>query len=227
MQSNKLVVVIDDEPDITELVVLHFRNAGFNAKEFNDPQSFLRSLKKHMPDLIILDLMLPDTDGIEICKTLKKDEKYSAIPIIMLTAKADETDKILGLEIGADDYVTKPFSPKELVARAKAVLRRNEQHKSVNKSTKANLTINREKFEVLVEGKRIDVTTTEFKIIELLASKRGHVFSRDRILDILWGEDKIVLDRTIDVHIRNIREKLGKTGKLIKNIRGMGYKLEE
>jgi DNA-binding response OmpR family regulator len=224
---NELISVIDDEPDIVELVSVNLKKDGFKPKGFYDVASFLRFLKKQIPELIILDLMLPDTSGLDLCKQLKNDHRYSAIPIIMLTAKADETDKILGLELGADDYITKPFSPRELVARVKTVLRRAENKMSGKTSRIGQLTIDFDKYLVVSEGKTVNLTTTEFKILELLASKKGYVFSRDKILDHLWGEEKIVIDRTIDVHIRNLREKLGAAGKIIKNVRGIGYRLEE
>jgi DNA-binding response OmpR family regulator len=224
----KLVVVVDDEADILELVALHLERAGFRVKGFPDAEKFLAFVDKKTPDLIILDLMLPDMDGLEICKTLRNDKELHSVPLIMLTAKAEETDKILGLELGADDYVTKPFSPKELLARVKALLRRQEQKsKSETITVGGVLEIDTKKFQITVEGKKIDVTTTEFKILELLASKEGWVFTRDKILDYLWGTEKAVLDRTIDVHIRNLREKLGKAKKFVKNVRGVGYKLEE
>ncbi len=234
---NKLIVIIDDEPDIVELVSIHLKKSMFNVKGFTDAEGLYRFLglsvgssrvDEQIPDLIILDLMLPDADGIEICKKLKKEDKFSAIPIIMLSAKGEETDKILGLEFGADDYVTKPFSTRELVARVKAVLRRGEK---INESGRLDiggiLTIDTEKHKVSVEGEGIELTSTEFKIIKLFLSNKCKVFSRYDILDHIWGHDKIVLDRTIDVHIKNLRDKLGKAGRLIKNIRGVGYKLEE
>ncbi|MBA4419290.1 MAG: two-component system response regulator [Syntrophus sp. (in: bacteria)] len=224
----KLVAVIDDEPDILELVSLNLQKAGFKVKGFLEADSFLRSLSVDIPDLIILDLMLPDTDGFEICKHLKSHNKHSAIPIIMLTARIEETDKVLGLELGADDYVTKPFSPRELVARVKAVLRRNTSHQETKKILVGDvMIIDLEKYEVIVEGKKIELTATEFKILQLLCSRRGWVHSRDQILNFLWGQDKTVIDRTIDVHIRHLRNKLGKASELIKNVRGMGYKIEE
>jgi DNA-binding response OmpR family regulator len=224
---NKLIAVIDDEPDIVELVTIHFKKAMFKVKGFSDAESFYRFLDEKIPDLIILDLMLPDADGLEICKYLKKEDKFSSIPIIMLTAKGDEIDKVLGLELGADDYVTKPFSPKELVARVKAVLRRRQKVEESGKLDVAGiLIIDTEKYEVFVEGKRVELTSTEFRILKLLLSKKSKVFSRDDILDYLWGHEKIVLDRTIDVHIKHLRDKLGKAGRFIKNIRGVGYKLE-
>lgn len=224
---NKLIFVIDDEPDIVELVTIHLKKAMFKVKGFSDAESFYRFLDEKIPDLIILDLMLPDADGLEICKYLKKEDKFSSIPIIMLTAKGDETDKILGLEFGADDYVTKPFSPRELVARVKAVLRRRQKAEESGKLEIGGiLTIDPASYEVVVEGRKIELTTTEFRILKLLLSKKSKVFSRYDILDHLWGDEKIVLDRTIDVHIRNLRDKLGKAGQFIKNIRGIGYKLE-
>ncbi len=234
---NKLILIIDDEPDIVELVSIHLKKSMFNVNGFSDANglySFLglsegsNPTHHQIPDLIILDLMLPDADGIEICKKLKKEKRYSAIPIIILTAKGEETDKILGLEFGADDYVTKPFSPRELVARIKAVLRRG---KNVDNLETLNLggilEIDTEKHKVSVEGNCIELTSTEFKILKLFLSNKCKVFSRYDILDHIWGHDKIVLDRTIDVHIKNLRDKLGKAGHLIKNIRGVGYKLED
>ncbi|MBS1258468.1 MAG: Transcriptional regulatory protein BaeR [Candidatus Scalindua arabica] len=225
---NKLIAIVDDEPDIVELVTIHLKKAMFKTRDFPDAESFYSWLDKQTPDLLILDLMLPDKDGLEICKHLKKEDKFSSIPIIMLTAKGDETDKILGLEFGADDYVTKPFSPKELVARVKAVLRRRQKVEEFGKLDVGGiLIVDTEKYEVFVEGKRVELTSTEFRILKLLLSKKSKVFSRDDILDHLWGHEKIVLDRTIDVHIKHLRDKLGKAGRFIKNIRGVGYKLEE
>lgn len=223
-----IIAVIEDEKDILELISYHLQRSGFIVKTFDNPEKFLKSINQVSFSLIILDLMLPGMDGIEICKYIKNNYKYASIPIIILTAKADETDKVLGLEMGADDYITKPFSPKELVARVKAVLRRHTKFEQYKKIEVGNLLIiDPQKYEVYVDNKKIDLTTTEFKILEILASKRGFVFSRDKILNLLWGDEKIVVDRTIDVHIKNLREKLGKAGSLIKNIRGIGYKLEE
>ena len=224
----KTIAIIDDEPDIVELVSLHLTKAGFDAKGFLSAEDFFDSIGKNIPDLILLDLMLPDADGFEICKYLKNKDEFASLPIIMLTAKGEEADKVIGLELGADDYVTKPFSPKELVARVKAVLRRQVKDEILNKIAIGDtLTIFPEKHEAYIEGNKIDLTSTEFKILTLLASKKGWVFTRDQILDHLWGQEKAVLDRTVDVHIKHLREKLGKAGSLIINIRGVGYKLEE
>lgn len=225
---NGLIAIVDDEPDILELVSFHLRKTGFTTREFLDAESFVAFLENNTPDLIILDLMLPDTDGLDICKELKKKDSSSSIPIIMLTAKGEETDKILGLELGADDYVTKPFSPKELVARVKAVLRRQSREEETKRiELPDKVVIDLEKYEVTAAGKKIDLTTTEFRILQLLASKKGFVFTRDNILDYLWGEEKAVIDRTVDVHIRHLREKIGEAARCIKNVRGVGYKLEE
>ena len=225
---SKLIAVVDDEPDIVELVSLNLQKAGFKVRSFLEAEPFLRFLNSELPDLIILDLMLPDTDGFDICKHLKAQDKYASIPIIMLTARSEETEKVLGLELGADDYVTKPFSPRELIARVKAVLRRPVMRHETKKIFVGDLMIiDLEKYEVTVEDRKIELTPTEFKILQLLSSKRGWVQSRDQILNFLWGQDKTVIDRTIDVHIRHLRDKLGKASALIKNVRGMGYKLEE
>ncbi len=224
----KLIAVVDDEPDIVELVSLHLRKAHFKVEEFLDAERFLKFINTRVPDLLILDLMLPDADGLDICKYLKKKEEFSSIPIIMLTAKGEETDKIVGLELGADDYVTKPFSPKELVARVKAVLRRHEEKEVTKKIVVGKiLVIDLQKFKVYVGNKEINLTSTEFKILKMLAERKSWVFTRKQILDHLWGDEKIVVDRTIDVHIKHLREKLGKAGTFVKNIRGVGYKLEE
>ncbi len=223
-----LIAIVDDEPDIVDLVSLHLKRAGFTVKGFLDGETFLKSIGEQVPDVIILDLMLPDADGVEICKYLRKQDKFSRVPIIMLTAKAEELDKILGLELGADDYVTKPFSPRELVARVKAVLRRYCQREATRKTQIGGiLAVDSQRFQATVEGEKIDLTPTEFRILELLSSRIGWVFTRRQILDHLWEDEKIVLDRTVDVHIKNLREKLGKAARFIRNVRGIGYKLEK
>jgi len=222
----KTIAVIEDEPDIAELVSIHLEQSGYLVKSFLDGKSFYSFLDKNTPDLVILDLMLPDIDGLEICKHLRKLDSTSAVSIIMLTAKSEELDTIIGLELGADDYVAKPFSPKELVARVKAVLRRHEPVIETKKIEVGNLHLDLAKYEVHVNDNRIELTTSEFKILQLLSSKPGRVFSREQILDYLWGTEKTVIDRTVDVHIRHLREKLGETSCRIKNIRGIGYKLD-
>jgi len=225
---SRLVAVVDDEPDILELVSLHLTKAGFAVRTYLDAGRFQKSLAKSIPDLVVLDLMLPDADGLDVCKSLKAEARTAHVPVMMLTARGEELDRVLGLEIGADDYVTKPFSPKELVARVKAVLRRvekSEVRNTVELGDGVVLDLNR--YEVKASGRKVDVTTTEFKLLAILAERRGWVFSRDEILGRLWGEEKAVLDRTIDVHVTNLRKKLGKAGRLIENVRGVGYKLSE
>lgn len=222
----KFVVVVDDEPDIVELVELHLNKAGFKVKSFENAEDLFKFIKTATPDIFILDLMLPDADGFEICKYLKKEDKFSSIPVIMLTARSDEMDKILGLELGADDYVTKPFSPRELVARVKAVLRREDKSTKTQKvKVGESLVIDLQKYDVYVNDRKVELTSTEFKILKLLSERKGWVYARDQILDYLGVQDKGVLDRTVDVHIKNLREKLEDAGKYIKNIRGVGYKL--
>ncbi len=225
---NELIAIIDDEPDILELVSVHLKKNRYRVREFEDAEAFYLFLRSEIPDLIILDLMLPDADGFEVCSYLKKSDKLGNIPVIMLTARAAESDKILGLELGADDYVTKPFSPRELVARVKAVLRRKEspQQEAERIDIEGVLSLDLQRHEVMVRGRRVDLTSTEFRILQLLASKKGWVFSRDQILDYLWGNEKTVVDRTVDVHIKHLREKMGPASNMLKNIRGVGYKLE-
>lgn len=221
------ITVLDDEPDILHLVTLHLERSGFHVDGYTDAKGFLHSVGRREPDLIILDLMLPDSDGFELCRGLKRDPSLSRVPIIMLTARGQETDKVAGLELGADDYITKPFSPRELVARVKAVLRRSGHEEAKPVIVDGSLVIDTDRFEVRVEGAPVSLTHAEFRILHLLASNRGKVFSREKILDHLWGNEKAVLDRTVDVHIKNLRDKLGPHGRLIGNVRGVGYKMEE
>jgi len=220
------IAVVDDEPDILHLVDIHLKKAGYHTVLFQDAGTFIRSLDMHVPDLIILDLMLPDLDGFEVCRRLRQESAYAGMPIIILTAKGQEADKVQGLELGADDYLTKPFSPRELVARVKAVLRRSGKGASETINVKEMLTIDPERFEVMVQDQPVALTAVEFKILHLLASHKGKVFSREKILDHLWGNEKAVIDRTIDVHIKNLRDKLGKAAVLVQNVRGVGYKVE-
>ncbi|MCS7180800.1 MAG: response regulator transcription factor [bacterium] len=219
------VAVIEDEKDILNLISMHLKKSNFNVREFQNGKEFLVYLNKEKPDIIILDLMLPDIDGLEICKYLKKDAKFSNIPIIILTAKGEEVDKILGLELGADDYITKPFSVKELIARVKAILRRYEVKSNIIEIG-GIVKVDLDKYEVYVKGEKINLTTTEFNILKILLSKKGWVFSRDKILEELWQGEKAVIDRTVDVHIKKLREKLKEGGKFIVNVRGVGYKIE-
>lgn len=222
-----LVYIVDDEPDILELVHLNLTRAGFLTEMFERAEPMVNAMSRRVPDLLVLDLMLPDADGMEVCKALRSHDKFRKLPIVMLTAKAGMEDKLQGLDYGADDYVTKPFSPQELVARIKAVLRR-AQWETFNKVLKIEegLTIDFNKFEVYVHDQKADLTLTEFKLLQLLTKRPGWVYNRQQILDFLWGNDKIVIDRTVDVHVKHLRQKLGSYGDYIRNIRGVGYKFE-
>ncbi|OQY36904.1 MAG: hypothetical protein B6226_05845 [Candidatus Cloacimonetes bacterium 4572_65] len=228
MNKDNLIYIVDDEPDILELLILQLTKVGFTVEGFEDGKSLLTKLNSTVPNLLLLDLMLPDIEGTEICKILKKEKRYEKMPIIMLTAKGEEIDKIVGLELGADDYITKPFSTRELIARIKAVLRRTTTFNTNSDFVNIGnlLQIDKRKFEIKIKGEKVNLTTTEFKILELLISHQGWVYSREQILNHLWGKEKIVLDRTIDVHIRNLRSKIGEVSDYIINIRGIGYKFE-
>lgn len=226
---NRTIAVLDDEEDLLELLKLHLGNAGFSVAAFSDPERLFAYLRGHAPDLLILDLMLPGTDGLEVFRILKRSESWSAIPVIMLTARAGEADRVLGLEMGADDYLTKPFSSRELTARVRAVLRRSREtagEAGRRAQVGSDLVIDRDRREVKLDGAKLDLTPAEFGILEALASGIGRVLSRNQLLDRLWGDGKVVTDRTIDVHIRNLRRKLGRRGEIIRNVRGAGYKLE-
>ena len=226
--SNKLIAVVDDEPDITKTVCDYLNSNGFDARGFHDGEKFFEFLNKEIPDLAILDLNLPGISGFDICKKLKEKEKFASIPIIILSANTEEPSKVFGLDIGVDDYMTKPFSLNELKSRIQAVLRRGnqpEEEEIVKIGDKIEMDL--KKHEVKVDGKKIELTPAEFRILEYLSSRKGQAFTRDRILDYLWGEEKVVVERTIDVHIRHLREKLGQASSCIVNVRGYGYKIDE
>jgi len=228
---NELIVVVDDEKSILELTSIHLKKAGFNVVTFLNGAEYLDFIETTIPSLTILDLTLPDADGLEICKALRRERRFDSMPIIILTGRVEESDTVLGLELGADDYVKKPFSPKELAVRVKTVLRRKtsplsslpeEKKLAINE----NLIINIDRYEVLVDGKQAALTPTEYRILKMLAEKNGAVLKREEILFNLWGNDKIVVDQTVDVHIKHLREKIGEHASLIKNVRGVGYKLD-
>jgi len=225
---NEKIYIVEDESDIAELLKVNLEKSGYKPKSFSEASSFFKKVEVEKPDLVILDLMLPDMDGLEVCKNLRGNPKTSGIPIIMLSAKGEETDRILGLELGADDYVTKPFSPRELISRIKAILRRAVRSESTSIIKVANIIeIDLDKHTVRVDGIKVELTSSEFRILTILAEKPGWVFSREKILDKVWGYEKAVVDRTVDVHIRHLREKLGPAADYIKNIRGAGYKIDD
>ncbi len=221
------IIVVDDEPDIIELVRYNLIREGFSVDHAESGNEALRKIRTGDYDLIILDLMLPVISGLELCRILGKDEKTSRIPIIMLTAKAEETDKIVGLEMGADDYVTKPFSPRELVARVKAVLRRaDEDRKSLKEIKIGGLAIDFDAYRVHVKNKPVKLSATEFKVLKFLIERRDKIFSRDHLLDAVWKGEAFVEPRTVDVHIRRLRAQIEddpKNPRYIKTMRGVGY----
>jgi len=226
------VLVVDDEEHIVELIKFNLENNGYDVVTAFDGKQALEKAKEEKPDLIILDLMLPIIDGIDVCKKIKNDDKIGSVPIIMLTAKNDEADKVIGLEIGADDYMTKPFSVRELMARVKAVLRRStdtKQPESDKVIKIGEIVIDVEKHEVSKDGKKLELTLKEFELLRILAQNRGKVLSRNLLLDEVWGYDYFGETRTVDVHIRHLRKKIednDRTPKYIETIRGIGYKMK-
>lgn len=222
------ILVVEDDVDIAELVEYNLEKEGYGVIKADNGKKALDLIKSHMPQLIILDLMLPEIDGFEICKIVKHDEKTKHIPIIMLTAKGEETDVIVGLRLGADDYVTKPFSPKVLTARVRAVLRRDTEKKKPGEIRKiGQLTIDIPKHKMIYKDKILELTNIEFNILEFLSRSPGRAYSRDQIMDNAWKEGKFVVDRAVDVHIRALRRKLSKGGDLIETVRGVGYRFKE
>lgn len=221
----RTVLVIDDEKDIVENIEYNLSKEGYKVSKSYDGINGLEAVQKKSPDIVILDLMLPGMTGIEVCKAMKADPKTSAIPIIMLTAKGEETDKIVGLEVGADDYITKPFSIKELAARIKTILKRcGKKEEAVQTLKFPGLDIDPDSHTVKVSGREIELTAKEFLLLEHLARNPERVFSRNRLLDLVWGIDVAIETRTVDVHMRRLREKLGKSSKYLKTLHSVGYK---
>jgi two-component system phosphate regulon response regulator PhoB len=222
------IMVVDDEADVIDLLVMNLRTAGFQVITVEDGATALAKARSESPSLIILDLMLPKMPGLEICKVLKSDVSTRHIPIIMLTAKAEEVDKIVGLELGADDYVTKPFSPRELILRINRSLRRGKDKvAAVEKLAIGELTLDHTRHEVLIKGKPIELTATEFRLLALLMERRGRVQGRDSLLNDVWGYESVIDTRTVDTHVRRLREKLGPLATYIETIRGVGYRINE
>ena len=224
------IIVVEDEVDIREIIEYNLSREGYQVYSTLDGENALRLINKQIPDLVLLDLMLPGLDGMEICRMLKVDPVTRSIPIIMVTAKGDESDIVLGLGIGADDYVTKPFSPKELLARIKAVLRRGalkEERSARDRIIRGEVVIDAGRHEVRIHGKPAIFTPTELRLVHFLASHPGRVFTRDYLLSQAIGEDAFVVDRNIDVHIRAVRKKLGPYRDLIETIRGVGYRFRD
>jgi DNA-binding response OmpR family regulator len=225
---SRKILIIEDDKDIVELVRHYLEKENFVLKDAADGFSGFKKAKAENFDLVILDIMLPEMDGLEVCKELRADPKTSSTPVIMLTAKGEETDKIVGLEIGADDYLTKPFSPRELVARIKALLRRVEKKTEKEKIYRyGNLVLDLFKHEVTLDRKVFQLTSKEFALLECLLRNKGRVLSRDYLMDQVWGYDYYGGMRTVDVHIRRLREKIPLLSQNIQTVKNLGYRLKE
>jgi DNA-binding response OmpR family regulator len=218
------VLVVDDEPDVVDLVRYHLHRAGFDVLIAANGPSGLSTATELMPDAIILDIMLPQMTGIEVCKALRSSTQTSTIPILMLTAKAELSERIAGLELGIDDYITKPFSPRELVLRVQNVLRRLHSVQSSSVVTVDEFCVDKANFEISLSGRRLELTTTEFKLLALLVDRRGRTLTRETLLQDVWGYENVIDTRTVDTHVRRLREKLGPAANRIVTVRGEGYR---
>ena len=226
----KRILIIEDDRDIVELVRYNLANEGFEVTSVADGSAALASLRKSTPDLVILDLMLPKMPGLEVCKEIRRDAALNRLPILMLTARGEEADRVIGLEMGADDYVTKPFSPRELAARVKALLRRTEPAGEAERAIEVGrLLIDPSSYRVTRAGKLLTLSTLEFRLIYYLAARPNRVFTRDQLLDAVWGTDRFVTPRSVDVYIRRLREKIETDPEnpvYLKTVRGAGYLFE-
>ena len=226
----KQILIIEDEKDLADLLAFNLEKEGFSTRCAFDGTSGLAAAQDDLPDLVVLDLMLPGLLGTEVCKALRKDARTARIPVLMVTAKSDEIDRVVGFEIGADDYIVKPFSMRELTLRIKAILRRCETEQQVvatSSLSMGSITIDTERHQVMSSNTTIDLTSTEFKLLLYLAERRGRVISRDQLLQNVWSYNDVGDTRTVDTHITRLRSKLGPPGEQIKTVRGFGYKMEE
>jgi two-component system phosphate regulon response regulator PhoB len=222
------VLVVDDEPDLLELVRVNLAQSGYTVETAASGSDALAALRRAPPDVMILDLMLPDISGTELCARVRADQRLTGLPIIMLTAKSEEIDRVVGLELGADDYVTKPFSPRELALRVRAVLRRRAPSGEEARVLEHGLLrVDPDSHRASVEGAEITLTAKEFQLLVALMGRPGRVMTRERLLDEVWGSDITVTSRTIDTHLKRLREKLGAAGDLIETVRGVGYRFAE
>lgn len=219
------ILIVDDEPDVLELLRFNLKEAGFDVVTADNGNDALQKTRQEHPDLVVLDLMIPEIDGLEVCKCLRADASTAAIPILILTAKSAEIDRVLGLEFGADDYVTKPFSPRELILRIKNVIRRRQTEAEVmDQYQVGNLVVDIPRHQVTLRGREIDLTATEFKLLAVLVQRRGRVQSRDKLLQDVWEYDSPIDTRTVDTHMRRLREKLGPAAKFLGTVRNVGYR---
>ena len=225
--GKRKILIVEDDRDIVEMITYNLRADGYEVLSAFTGKDGITLARRERPDLIILDIMLPVMDGFEVCRVLKSTEATACVPIIILSAKSQETDKIVGLELGADDYVTKPFSPRELIARIKAVLRRNQERQPRGEITRGQIVIDGTKHKVLVRKQEIELTATEFRLLECLAQRPGVVLSRSQLLDAVGGDESMVYDRTVDAHIKSLRRKLGKAKDYIETVRSVGYRFRD
>lgn len=223
------ILVVDDERDVTELVGYHLRAQGWHVEELSDPTRILEVSRRFDPDLIILDVMMPEIDGLQICRLFKADPAFQDVPIILLTARAQEEDRILGFEIGADDYVCKPFSPRELTLRVQGLLRRREgkSEEATKQRVAGAVVLDEDRHEVRVDGEPVALTATEFRLLSLLMERQGRVQSREQLLVNVWNYDEEMETRTVDTHVRRLREKLGSAADIIETVRGVGYRVTD
>lgn len=224
MENRQLVYIVEDDTSIRELEMYALKNANFDVIGFSEGTSFLAELDKKIPDIILLDIMLPQDDGLQLLTQIRNTPQYSAIPVIMVTAKTSEIDAVKGLDMGADDYITKPFGVMELISRVKAILRRTEKKIKPILAYK-DIVLDEGRHSVLVSGTEIDLTYKEYEILKHLIRNKGIVLTRDRLMEIVWGYDFEQGNRTVDVHIQSLRKKLGNAGEYIKTIRNVGYKV--
>ena len=225
MTMTNKVFIVEDEPDLRDTLKYNFENEGFQVESFANGESFIDFIEKNKPNLVVLDLMLPGLSGLDVCRELRSKDKYDDISVIMLTAKSEEIDRIVGFELGADDYVTKPFSVRELILRVKVLLKKRADNPSDEQTLEFGpISMNLEAHDVSINGESILLTALEFKLLKHLLKRKGRVQTRDQLLGDVWGYSAEVTTRTVDTHIKRLREKLGKTGDFIQTIRGVGYR---
>jgi DNA-binding response OmpR family regulator len=219
------ILIVEDEADVADLLSHHLKNAGFQVETVYSGRAAVQALKTNVPTLVVLDLMLPEISGLDLCRMIKSEPRTSNVAVVMLSARSEEIDRVLGFELGADDYVVKPFSPREFVLRIRAILRRRMQAEDQQLLTVGDIVVDRSRHEVQVAGKGIDCTATEFKLLSILMERQGRVQGRDRLLSDVWGYDSVIDTRTVDTHMRRLRDKLGVCGSYIETVRGFGYRL--
>jgi two-component system phosphate regulon response regulator PhoB len=228
-RKGQKILIVDDEPDITNLVSYHLTAAGYEVSMVNEPIGSLATARSFLPDLVILDIMMPDLDGIQICRIMRTDPKLKSVPVLFLTAKGEETDRVTGFEVGGDDYLCKPFNIKELVLRVHSILRRTtkDDSKAIKRLQIGQIVVDIDRHEVTVLGQPVDLTATEFKLLSQLMENRNRVLTREHLLINVWNYESEIETRTIDTHVRRLREKLGAEAAWIETIRGLGYRIAD